>query len=651
MAWELVTNIKGVKGDKGDVDPTQVTRFEMLESIIAEPGSRVENLVIDPVPYDAPSTYVGGRATITQDGAKGRATCNTVGATYVYPKASTGTGAEVYFPATAGTKIAARVVVTGHPTQEMGATLTFVSYVWDGSAFSSANTASGVSSVQLKIPAGADVTFEAMGTVPASNTTHVVPQLTFRRWAETYPQVGDYVGFSKWAVQAGADAAVVSPVPYTDGTVAGAYWTGVANRSASVALSPKSGAEAPLQRDALVALFKNRRGGVIGTDGKPAIALRFDHAMDNFWAKVHPLLVKYRMPWVQAAYTDMYSTSENSGSTFADLQQRAINTGGEVAYHSGNHLDAVTDAAIYREMVTKADEMRGYLPRLPIEQYIPPGVAAGPMPAGYKGFMGIENESKYYDTYAGRLAMQGFPVCTGYREGVYRPMPSGMAVALTHVLLEKATPSYADGVIRGLTASGANGLVFMLHPRYVDTTGYITSADLETIFANIAARRDNGELVVLSHSGLYVADPFTSYRNDLVANGTFKDSLNGWVQTGNTLVTENGITFARSGATGSSLVQTNLINREALVYGATRELVYKVRATAGAVVRAQVSDATNTSLMNATSDTTLPAAPGWVEVRQMVTIPTDFGVDNLSVTAGRVSGGSVDVTDIRLQAI
>jgi peptidoglycan/xylan/chitin deacetylase (PgdA/CDA1 family) len=641
MTWTLVSNIKGIKGDKGDVDPTQNSRFELLERLVSESGSRVENLVVDPLPVNASTAnYGAGRASISQAPGYGRTICTDVGATSLYPLASTGTGAETRFAAVAGDKVASRVEIYGHPTLDMGVTLSFSGYRWDGTTFVPSATAMGVTSGQLKVPAGTVVTFEAFGVVPASDITHVLPLVTWRRWAETYPQAGDYIYWRKWSVQTGADAASASPVLYTDGTQADSYWLGAANNSASVALTPRNEDIKAARRSVLVDAFTQRRGGRLGTNGVGAVALRFDHHLDSFVAKVLPLLQQYGLPFGQALNPQTVGTGDDN-RTWAQIQSMCLDNGGEVWNHGGNHLNASGVTAITQQVVGSLDTLKANLPGMAVEGWMPPGLADG----GYDGYSPMDTLERHYDTFAGRLILSTHAAVNGYIPGSYRGLDATNPIGRAHMTMDTANEATVKSWINGAKAVSA-GLTLMLHPNYLDTTGYMTTADLGSVLAFLAAERDAGRLVILTPSGLQLAAEETAYRQNLAANGSFKDGLTGWANTsGWTVGSGSGLTWA-STSTGTPLTQTVGFSRTTQYLGGPRELVFKVRALSSAVVRTAVTGAGIT----ATKDHTLTGSTAWVEVRKPLTLPLNLAGD-ITLAAGRVSGGGVDITDVRLQTI
>ncbi|MEE2568611.1 polysaccharide deacetylase family protein [Pseudarthrobacter sp. J64] len=642
----LADDINGLSRAVNTAFGMQGGRLDIVESVGSVDGELVTNAVIDPVPSIANgSTYSGGRASLSPESGKGRATCIEVGATSFYPKASTEgiTSVSSRFPAVTGSAVSATVTLHGHPTQAMGVNLQIATYRWDGAAFVAGSAGMALFQTELiQLPAGGTTTLEVAGIIPASDTTHVLPTVQYRRWGFTYPEVGDYIDWTRFGLQIGGTAPASSPVPYVDGTMSGGYWLGTPHSSPSRGVFP-SGRDIVFngtRRSMLVSAFRARRGGVIGTSGKPALALRFDHGVANFKTKVLPLLQKYNLPWSQAVNPGTLTDASNS-TTFAELQSLCINNGGEVANHGRTHADAVGRAAIKVEIETSLTELQTGMTGLAIETWNPPGIGAG----GYGGYAPMDTQDKHWNTYAGQLILSSHPAVSGYIPGLYRPLPAELAIGLSHATMDTQSTATIQAWVDGAITAGA-GIQLMLHPALVDTAGHLTTAQLETALAYIAGRRDAGALEVLTPSGLLLADLQTDQRHNLVANGRFANGLTSWANTtGWALTTVNGLTYA-STSTGTPLTQAVSMSRNEAMLGGARELVYKVRAAAGAVVRTAATGAA----VAATKDHTLTAAPGWREVRQQLVIPLDF-TGTLTIAGGRVSGGAVDITDIRLQTI
>lgn len=394
------------------------------------------------------------------------------------------------------------------------------------------------------------------------------------------------------------------------------------------------------QRAMLVSAFRTRRGGTVGTSGKPVVALRFDHGVVDFKAKVLPLLKEYSLPWSLAINPSTIGDASND-TTFAELQTLCIDNGGEVWNHGRTHLDAVGRGPIRTEIETSLTDLQTGLSGLAIEGWAPPGLAVG----GFGGYAPMNTPEQHWDTFAGQLVLSNHAAVAGYLAGIYRTLPANLEVGAGQPTMDAQTAATVNGWVNGAITAKA-GIQLMLHPVYLDGSGYMTTADLEAVFANIAAQRDAGAVEVLTPSALLLADPGSTARNDQILNGSFGGTFTSWANTTDwSVVTSGGLTYATT-TTGTPITQALGFIRKEKLLGGARELVYKVRATAGAVVRTGAAGPG----VAATKDVALTAYANWVEVRQPVVVPLNF-TGNLTLSVGRVSGGAVDITDIRLQAI
>ncbi|WP_171618693.1 hypothetical protein [Arthrobacter sp. 147(2020)] len=398
--------------------------------------------------------------------------------------------------------------------------------------------------------------------------------------------------------------------------------------------------QAQAHRAMLVSAFKARRGGVVGTSGKIPVSLRFDHGLAKFGTKILPLLQKYDLPWSQAINSNQMGNAGNT-TTFATFSQWCIDNGGEAWNHGRDHISATGPAPILQQIVTALASLQSNLPALSIEGWAPPGVTAG----GFDGYSPMTSAEQHWNTYAGQLVLAYHAAVAGYLPGLYRSLPADMPIGLGHTTIEAQTPAWVSGVLNGAINSGM-GVQLMLHPASIDTAGFMTTANVETVFADLAARRVAGTIEILTPTGSLLADPNSNHRDDLITNGSFRNGFTGWANTLNwTTAVSGNVTYATT-TTGTPLTQTISLNRREALLGGTRELVYRVRATTGAVVRTNILG----TGMDARKEHTLSASPNWVEVRKPVTIPANF-TGELIVAAGRVSGGTVDITNARLQSI
>jgi peptidoglycan/xylan/chitin deacetylase (PgdA/CDA1 family) len=354
--------------------------------------------------------------------------------------------------------------------------------------------------------------------------------------------------------------------------------------------SSAGGADAgPYRHTDLVARARLRRGGRIGTGGLAAVALRFDHHLDNFRAKVLPLLRKYNLPWAQAINPQRIGTGDDN-ATWAELQGWCLDTGGEVWNHSGNHGDAATEAELDTQIAGSLATLQANLPALAIEGWCPPGLADGQ----YMGASPFKTTEQNTGTYAGRLIMGNHAFVAGYAPGVYRVLdPTVQPIGAPHITIDRASLSSLANTVGQVVSRGA-GIAFMLHPNYLDQDGFITTADLETFLADLAARRDAGELVVLSYSGLWVADIATGYRHNLAP------------------------ATAANLAAGQALTVNLPWARTDHHYGSTREIVLDVTATAATTL---------TIAVGGRPATTHQVPAGTSKVRRFVTLPADISAD------------------------
>lgn len=399
----------------------------------------------------------------------------------------------------------------------------------------------------------------------------------------------------------------------------------------------------PYQRDMLVSAFTQRRGGVIGTSGKPAVALRFDHGLGNFRDIILPLLRKYNLPWSQVVNSRNIARAENGGMSWAELESRALAYGGEVWNHGATHGDANTEAAIRDEIVNGLTELKALFPRLAIEGWAPPGLADG----GYMGAAGFDLPEQFYGTYAGRLMMAHHAGVVGYIPGSYRPMPQSLPIGSTHVTMDRATAATMRNTLNAISNySSPVAVQLMLHPSLVGTADYMTAETVDEVFADIARRRDAGELFVLSPSGLLLTDHRTSQRDDLLVNGNFVGSAAGWGADGWEWVADSG-----GGSVSTSgnqpLAQSFNLYRRTHLKGGMRDLELEVRSPEGGSLAVTIEGAG--VAVNRTCP--VPAGTGWRTFHAVFTLPANMTDENVTVSVQRASGANIAVRRAALLAI
>lgn len=350
----------------------------------------------------------------------------------------------------------------------------------------------------------------------------------------------------------------------------------------------------------LVSRARARRGGPIGTAGLPAVAFRFDHHLDPFASKVLPLLEERGLPWAQTFNSRRVGTGDDTWG-YAAVQEAALSTGGEVWNHSATHGDAETEDVARIEIADGLAELQAGMPRLAIEGWTP-GTGSGP----YMGAAPFKTTEQLTGTYTGQLMIRNHAFVAGYADGTYRTLdPMIQPIGAGHMTIDYSNPGQVRRAIEGL---GADGLALMLHPNYLDEPGYLSLADFTAILDDIVARRDSGELAVLTYSGLWLADARSDYRDNLLA-GQAAETTGSW-----------------SGSWDPSRREDRL--------GSVREITALIKSPSSSSV---TISATAGAEQLTQRTLTVAASPDWQAVTTPITLPGDLA-DHLTVTITTAAG-------------
>lgn len=513
MALIKIGNIKGQKGDKGDQGPQGIVppsidkRLDAMEEIASEPGTRLENHVIDPIPALAADTWVGANATMQQATVTwGRAIVSGSagsGAVSATSRGGLGAGEDSKARVYPGDKIAARIILRAMATQKMSATLNVIGYMWNGTDFVDRTTIA--TSGQLHIEPDASVTFTATSSLPANSTiTHFELLFTFRRFNETYPAIGDWMYFRQAALYSGANA--VEPVPYIDGNSADAFWTDQPNRSASIRLTARTSSGGTSSASAAHAVllddFTYRRGGPKMIGPKSSISFRIDHGLANFSSKMRAKLEALGFKYALALGSRDWGASENAGITAATVNGWVLGGFAEVWSHSIGHQDADTESKIRDYIINSRKELEAAIPAATVDGYMPPGAGG----TRYMGFGPITTPQKFFDTIAGQVILENYAVSTGELPGTaYRVQDGHARVGQAYFNMD--TFDTAGVMSRVNTAiSQGKGIQLMIHPSLIDTPGHITTAQLHAVLDQIKALETSGKAVVMSAYDQMLAD-------------------------------------------------------------------------------------------------------------------------------------------------
>lgn len=474
---------KAVAQTKTELQP----RFAMVEDLAAEPGTHVENVIPDPAPVDAPSTWTAGNATLQQAPGWGRAIASGGSATSVRP--DLGTGEYMNEPVSTGDPVGAIITIRAMSTQTITANVHIRGWSWDGASFTFVSNIA--SSGRKDIAPGVASTFTASGSVP-SGVTHVDMFFSFTRLGQTYPSASDFAFFRNAALFAGT---VPEPLAYYDGDSEYSYWTGEPGASTSVSMKPKaegSGGSAAAHA-VLLDDFTYRRGGPKKIGPKTSISFRIDHGLANFDSKMRAKLEQHSFNYALALGSRDWGASENSGITPTIVNNWVTGGLAEIWSHGPSHADADTPEKLYDYIVKSKSELESDLPAAVIDGFMPPGAGG----TRYMGFGPSDTPQKYFDTLAGQLILQTYAIGTGQFPGTsYRLQDGRPRVGQAYFNMDTFTASEVMVRVNNAIAEG-KGIQLMIHPSLIDTGG-ITTADVSSILDQIKALQDAGEVVVMS---------------------------------------------------------------------------------------------------------------------------------------------------------
>lgn len=240
--------------------------------------------------------------------------------------------------------------------------------------------------------------------------------------------------------------------------------------------------------------------GAVKTNGRGAIALRFDHGLANFDTKIRPLLEARNIPYSLALSSRNFNAGENAGVTAAMVDSWAL---AEVWNHGANqHQDQSSVAGLTDQIVKGKEELQAALPNKKIWGYAVPGTGG----TGQGGFNGGSTVEEFYTTLAGDLILTNHAVSSGSFPGTARRVLDGrVRQGMAHFTIEAQTVARVKTEIDN-AISGKTGNQLMMHPSLLDTAGYLTTAQLTEILDYIVSKRSSGELVVLSPYQMVVAD-------------------------------------------------------------------------------------------------------------------------------------------------
>lgn len=329
-----------------------------------------------------------------------------------------------------------------------------------------------------------------------------------------------------------------------------------------------------------------RKGGIIGTGGKGAIALRFDDYPVEFREKVLPLLAERNLPFTRVTTSESVHTETIEESEFSAMQEYSLQYGGEVWNHGRTHGNAVNMGDVQRELISPLKKFRDLMPRIPIDCFAPAGGSVT-----YGGYMPANTIENYSETFAGQQVIEHHALVSGYFQDAYWWQLDGeLKDGYNHYSMDAYT--YERAVERASQArDNSLGMVFMWHPRTMEAEGRMGMEDFTRFLDWLVEQRDFGALEVLTVSGLAVADAGSDMRHDVLNLHSSPDDAGIFSET---------VTFPRY---------------RRGIPGSTRELTALVSGTPGQKVTSIVGESTRVNIIPDT---------GYLNLRHVCTIPLDI---------------------------
>lgn len=378
------------------------------------------------------------------------------------------------------------------------------------------------------------------------------------------------------------------------------------------------------RRDMLIA----SRGGRIGTAGKGVVAFRFDHNVRPFQDKILPLLEARGIPASMAHYVDEmdpqpgYSGSDETGKTWADVTSQFFK-GIEVWSHSWSHTDPADETALVREIVGSRTELEKKIPEAYVVGWMQPGLTGG----RYGGYGDVFNAPEYHGTTrAGRLidATYGADDRSGATHTSLGQRNFGC------LWIDTASSALATNNAIDEAAAAGIGVVIALHPSMVDASNGISTATLTAILDHVVNLRDAGDIEVLSVGGLTVADPGSSWRQNLAPALSL---WSGW-----------GSGSTRAGTPSSGMLSTSFsLGNHVYMRGHLREL--QVKASGNGTLQVRVKDRTGVAALDTSRDFT-------IDGEQTLYLPFGVARENNGLAVEiTCTSGEVTITEAAIQAV
>ena len=244
-----------------------------------------------------------------------------------------------------------------------------------------------------------------------------------------------------------------------------------------------------------VSELRRRRGPVeVSTPG--AVIIAADHGLANFKSKILPQLQSRGLHATLAVNSQNWELAQNAGVTQSEVKGWVDSGLIEVANHGRTHAYPTTASEWETEIRGGREELESQL-GVPIDTY---------QMAGSDWGSTIEDLGV---SARGKIALSSHAIITGMIAGttprVY-PM-TGEPTQGTYGYWVDPGGTYIDTakarIQDAITEQGV--VIIRLHPQFMDTAGYITSAEFTTFLDHLVTLRDQGQITVLQQRDAMIA--------------------------------------------------------------------------------------------------------------------------------------------------
>lgn len=413
---------------------------------------------------------------------------------------------------------------------------------------------------------------------------------------------------------------------------------------------------------ALFSEVKRSRAGRIGTGGKPVVAIRVDHGVDDFLETFWPLMKSRNIPCGIGVMTDVMGKPDNpyepTKTTWVELYKEHL-TGFEVWSHSATHLDpAITGNTIDHEIVgsKRAIETNGFR----CQGFQMPGISN----TQYDNYSSRWNAQTSWQSDVGQalLSTYGLIQVNGIIGGSRRMLPTDGCYDLGHYTLDGMDWATTKGLL-DTAIDGGFSTEWMLHPSFImKGTVTHTVAHFTAFLDHIVQLRASGTIDIVTPSGLAFADPDTSRRFNPIRDASFEKvqsittGTQPWAAGGASLPVSINTDGGRTGtnylhlpaSAGYTYVQQGVSVKNTGLEGATMRVEAWVRCV-GSATEASIYVTDNRNMVVQRWSNIQPGGD-WQRVWSIITIPRDAEVISVRL-ARRVGSGDLHFDDIQLSPI